>query len=165
MNKYKMEEWAFIHFGWIRKARIRSCRVFYAFNDPFFRRPVRERLVPEDACSSAALRLVGRLQARRSVCISARRYMSTVCAPSLSHGRLCATFWTAARQAPLSMGLSRQENWSGLPCPPPGRLPHPGMEPMSPVSSTLWVDSWLTEPLGKPEHLPDPEQMRRRSTP
>ena len=41
------------------------------------------------------------------------------------------TPWTAARQAPLSMGFSRQEYWSGLPFPPPGDLPDPGMEPMS----------------------------------
>ena len=43
------------------------------------------------------------------------------------------TPWTAARQAPLSMGFSRQEHWSGLPCPPPGDLPHPGIEPKSPA--------------------------------
>ena len=36
-----------------------------------------------------------------------------------------------ARQAPLSMGFSRQEFWSGLPCPPPGDLPSPGIEPTS----------------------------------
>ena len=39
--------------------------------------------------------------------------------------------WTVARQAPLSMGFSRQEYWSGLLCPPPGDLPDPGIEPMS----------------------------------
>ena len=38
-----------------------------------------------------------------------------------------ATPSTVARQAPLSMGLSRQEHWSGLPCPPPGDLPDPGI--------------------------------------
>ena len=38
--------------------------------------------------------------------------------------------WTVARQVPLSMGFSRQEYRSGLPCPPPGDLPHLGMEPM-----------------------------------
>ena len=43
--------------------------------------------------------------------------------------RLSVTPWAAARQAPLSMGFSRQGYWSGLPCPPPGDLPHPGMEP------------------------------------
>ena len=44
---------------------------------------------------------------------------------------LCATLSTVARQAPLSMGFSRQEYWSGLPCPPPGDLPYPGVEPTS----------------------------------
>ena len=41
--------------------------------------------------------------------------------------------WTAAHQAPLSMGFSRQEYWSGLPCPPPGDLPNPGIKPRSPA--------------------------------
>ena len=41
-------------------------------------------------------------------------------AQSLSRVWLCATPWTVAHQAPLSMGFSRQEYWSGLPCPPPG---------------------------------------------
>ena len=49
--------------------------------------------------------------------------------------------WTAARQAPLSMGFSRQEGWSGLPFPPPGDLPDPGMETKSPTSPALQVDS------------------------
>ena len=40
----------------------------------------------------------------------------------------CATLWTVAHQASLSMGFSRQEYWSGLPCPPPGDLPDPGIE-------------------------------------
>ena len=40
-------------------------------------------------------------------------------------------------QAPLSMGLSRQEYWSGLPFPPPGGLPYPGMDPASPVFPAL----------------------------
>ena len=43
------------------------------------------------------------------------------------------TLWTVARQAPLSMGFSRQEYWSGLPYPPPGDLPNPGIEPESPA--------------------------------
>ena len=45
--------------------------------------------------------------------------------------------WTVARQAPLSMGFSRQEYWSGLPCPPPGDLPDPGIEPISLMSPAL----------------------------
>ena len=41
--------------------------------------------------------------------------------------------WTVAHQAPLSMGFSRQEYWSGLPFPFPGDFPHPGIEPGSPA--------------------------------
>ena len=50
---------------------------------------------------------------------------------------LFVTLWTAAHQAPLSMGFSRQEYWSGLPCPPPGDLPNPGIEPVSLMSPAL----------------------------
>ena len=52
--------------------------------------------------------------------------------------QLFATPWTVSRQAPLSMGVSRQEYWSGLQYPPPGDLPDPGIEPRSPA---LQVDS------------------------
>ena len=51
--------------------------------------------------------------------------------------RLFATLWTAARQAPLSMGFSRQEHWSGLSCPPPEDLPDPGIKLASLVSPAL----------------------------
>ena len=44
---------------------------------------------------------------------------------------LCATLWTVAHQAPLSMGFSRQEYWNGLLCPPPGDLPNLGIKPRS----------------------------------
>ena len=47
-------------------------------------------------------------------------------------------------------GFSRQESWSGLPCPPPGDLPKLGIEPTSPEFPALQVDSLLTEPPGKP---------------
>ena len=60
----------------------------------------------------------------------------------LSRVCLFATPWTAARQAPLTMGFSRQECWNGLPCPPPGDLPDLGIEPGSPA---LQADSLLTE--------------------
>ena len=59
--------------------------------------------------------------------------------------KLCptlATLWTVARQAPLSMGFSRQGSWNGLPCPSPGDLPDPGIEPRSPA---LQADSLPTE--------------------
>ena len=55
----------------------------------------------------------------------------------LSHIRLFVTLWTVARQAPGSMGFSRQEYWSGLPFPPPGDLPDPGIEPVSLASPSL----------------------------
>ena len=57
--------------------------------------------------------------------------------------------WTVARQAPLSLGFSRQEYRSGLPCPPSGDLPIPGIKPRSP---TLQVDSLPSEPPGKPKN-------------
>ena len=50
---------------------------------------------------------------------------------------LCVTPWTVARQASLSMGFSRQEYWSRLPCPPPGDFPDPGIEPVSLTSPAL----------------------------
>ena len=65
-----------------------------------------------------------------------------------SHIRLIVTPWTVACKD-LSMGFSRREYWSGLPFPPPGDLPHPGIKPESPVSPTLQADSLPTEPLGK----------------
>ena len=66
-----------------------------------------------------------------------------------SLGRVClfATPWTVAHQAPLSMGFSRQEYWSGLPFPSPGDLPNPGIKPRSPA---LQTDALPSEPPGKP---------------
>ena len=56
---------------------------------------------------------------------------------SFSCGQLFVTPWHAACQAPLSMGFSRPGHWSGLPCPPPGDLPHPGTEPRPLMSPAL----------------------------
>ena len=53
------------------------------------------------------------------------------------HVLLFVTPWTAACKAPLSMGFSWQEYWSGLPCPPPGHVPDPGIEPMSLTSTCI----------------------------
>ena len=58
--------------------------------------------------------------------------------------RFCVILWTVAHHTPLSMGFSRQEYWSGLPCPPPGDLPDPGIEPASPALQAdfyCW-DTW-----------------------
>ena len=68
-----------------------------------------------------------------------------------SHVRLLATMWTVACQAPLSMGFSRKEYWSGLSCPPPGDLPHSGTERASPTSPALQVDSLLLIHWGSPK--------------
>ena len=56
---------------------------------------------------------------------------------NFSHVWLFATLWTVARQAPLSVEFSRQEYWSGFPCPPPGDLPDPGIELASLMSLAL----------------------------
>ena len=65
----------------------------------------------------------------------------------LSHVQLFETSWTVAHQVPLSMELSRQEYWDGLPFPSPGDLPNPEIEPQSPA---LQGDS---VPSGPPEAL------------
>ena len=57
------------------------------------------------------------------------------------------TPWTVAHQFPLSMGFSQQENWSGLPCPPPEDLPDPEIKPVSPA---LQADSLLLSNGGSP---------------
>ena len=57
--------------------------------------------------------------------------------------------WTVARQAPLSMGLSRQEYWSGLPCPPPRDLPNPGIEPVSLTPPSLAGGFFTTSATGE----------------
>ena len=58
--------------------------------------------------------------------------------------QLCVTLRTVARQGSLSMGLSRQEYWSGLPFSSPGDLPNPGIKPESLMSPTLAVRFFIT---------------------
>ena len=67
-----------------------------------------------------------------------------------THVQLSAAPWTADHQAPLSIGFSRQECWSRLPCPPPGDLPDPGIEPTSAVSPVLQADYFTAEPPVEP---------------
>ena len=73
-------------------------------------------------------------------------YMLNECV--LSHIQLIVTPWTLACQSPLSMRFSRQEHWSGLPFPPPGDLPDPGIEPASLVSPALQLACLPTDLLG-----------------
>ena len=70
-------------------------------------------------------------------------YLELLCLVSLSH----VIPRTVACRAPLSEEFSRPEYWGGLPCPPPGDLPNPGVKPRS---STLQADSLPSEPPGKP---------------
>ena len=65
----------------------------------------------------------------------AQSFLPPVCVPS--HVQLFATPWTVDCQAPLSMGFSRQEYWSGLPSPPLGDLPNPGIERKSVTVSSI----------------------------
>ena len=68
-----------------------------------------------------------------------------------NHVQLFATLWTIALQDPRSMGFCRQEYCSELPCPPPGDLPDPGIEPISLKSLLHWqAGSLLLVPPGKP---------------
>ena len=66
-----------------------------------------------------------------------------------SHVQLFAALWTAARQAPLSMGFSRHEYCSGLPCPSPGDIPNPGIKPSSFTYPSLAGGSLPLAPPGK----------------
>ena len=72
-----------------------------------------------------------------------------VCVSSYSVVSNFPTPWTVAHQAPLSMGFSQQEYWSGLPLPSPGDLPTPGTEPTFPESPALSDGFLTTEPPGK----------------
>ena len=81
------------------------------------------------------------------VCVHAR-----VCIQLLSHVQLFVTLWTVAHQAPLSMGFPTQEYWSGLPFPPAGYLPNPGIRPTSSVSPASQADSL---PLSHKGHILD----------
>ena len=78
-----------------------------------------------------------------NICVTESLYcipeINTMCmhAQLLSHVQLFVTPWTVAHQVRLSMGFSRQEHWSGLPCPPPKDLSNPWIEPVSPESPAL----------------------------
>ena len=65
----------------------------------------------------------------------------------LSRVQLFGTPWIVAYQAPLSLDFSRQEYWSGLPCPPPAGLLDPGIKPRC---LTLQADNLPSKPPGKP---------------
>ena len=74
---------------------------------------------------------------------NALRDRSRVPAKPLHSHPLSVTLWPVARQGPPSMGFSRQEHWSGLPCPPPGHLPDPGVKP-TPLKPSALVGRFTT---------------------
>ena len=76
---------------------------------------------------------------------------------------LWVTLWTVTRQAPLSMGFSRQEYWSGLPCPPPGDLPNPGIKPRSLRSPALAGRRFTTSAIGEAQQGNPTQQLKRRT--
>ena len=81
------------------------------------------------------------LQKKNNQCVRAR--LLQLCSPLVSP-------WTVAHQAPLSMELSRQEYWSGLPCPSPGDFPDPKTKPCSLRSPALQADSLPLSRQGSP---------------
>ena len=78
---------------------------------------------------------------------------------ALSHVHLFVTLWTAACQTPLPMEFSRQGYWNGLPFPPPGDLPDPGIDPKSPASPALAGRFFTTEQPEKPSRKSNASQM------
>ena len=71
----------------------------------------------------------------------------------------CPTLWDPIDGSSLSLGFSRQEHWSGLPCPPSGYLPKPVIEPKSPA---LQADSLPAELPGKMQYLRNKNMIKSR---
>ena len=98
---------------------------------------------------------------KNCVCFYESCLIVQFCVLSLfSSVRLFMTPWTVAHKALLSVGFSKQEYWSGLLCPPPGDLPHPGIEPMSLMSPTLAGEFYTTSTTWKAlGHVSDAKYM------
>ena len=75
--------------------------------------------------------------------------MSVCMLSHFSHVQLFSALWTVAHQAPLSTEFSNQD-WSGLPCPPPRDIPYPGIKPISLVSYALAGGFFTITPPGRP---------------
>ena len=86
------------------------------------------------------------------VCVCACTHVCVRVQP-LSHVWLFAIPWTVTGQAPLSLAFTRQEYWSGLKFPPPGKLSNSGIEFVPPVSPALAGRSFTTVPPGKPQKV------------
>ena len=115
-----------------------TCSPILAWRIPWAEEPGRPRSMGREKDQN---NLVSKQHQLHSACVHAKLLQSC---------RLFATLWTIARQIPLSMGFSRQEYRSRLPCPPPGDLPGPGSEPASLMSPALPGGSLPLVPPGKP---------------
>ena len=115
---------------WILQARILEWVAIFSF---------RGSSQPRDPARASYISCIGRQVLYHSAVLS-HSVMS----------QLFATSWTVAPSLLCPWGFSRQEYWSGLPCPPPGDLPNPGIEPRS---SSLQADSLPYEPPGKPTNF------------
>ena len=83
----------------------------------------------------------------------------------LSRVQLFAIPWAVAHQASLPMGFSRREYWSGLPFPPPGDLPDPVIETVSPVSPAMAGRFLTNEPPGKPSLASWSNEKKKKKCP
>ena len=101
-------------------------------------------------CSS--LRYGGKLILFYFIILQQVDFTSCTGAASLQSCLILCDPWTVARQAPRSVGFSRQEYWSGLPFPSPADLPDPGIKPMSPVAPAWQADSLALSFLGSPRY-------------
>ena len=110
---------------------LKTVPTLYQIEIIFMQKPTRALLVARGKKASSEgkelLTSLSSLQSKVCACILSR----------FSHAWLFMTLWTVAYRAPLSMRFSRQEYWSGLPCPPPGDLPYPRIEHLSLMSPAL----------------------------
>ena len=105
------------------------------------------------SCSKAkysmSLKCIWLLRIKVKICLTIFVMFLSLCA-RFSRAQLFVIPWTVACQAPLTMGFSRQEHWSGLPRPPPGDLLDPGIEPESSLAPEFAGEFFTTEPPGRP---------------
>ena len=133
------------HYG----ASLKSKQLPYDLLTPLLGTYPKKTPIQKDSCTPYALFTIAKTK-KQPKCPSTHEWIKKMCfiymVKSLSHIWLFKTPLIVAFQVPLPMEFSRQEYWSGLPCPPPGDLPNPGTEPSSPA---LQVDYLLSEPPGK----------------
>ena len=126
--------------------------------------------------SSAILRELGNLSSQSSThaalwqvipfpsCVQHCFILSLPPLSRFSDVQLFAMLWTVTLQAPLSMGFSKQEYWSGLPCPPPGDLPNLGIESvslMSPAVAGRFFTTGVTWEVLQPQKVKESETVSR----